>query len=126
MPENAQDNTVLVVEDDEYIVSILKILLEREGYNIITAADGQVAYDQINELPPPKLVLLDIMLPYIDGYDLMKVIRNKTSWEKVPIIVLSSKQLENDIVQALEAGVNDYIVKPFQPMELLARIKRYL
>lgn len=126
MSEQPQNKTVLIVEDEEHIAFILKFLLEREGYSPVMAADGQIAHDMISEIAPPKLVLLDIMLPYIDGNDLIKLIRSQEHWKTVPVIMLSAKLQENDIVQALEAGANDYVVKPFQPMELLARIKRHL
>lgn len=126
MPEQSQDKTILIIEDDEQIAYILSFLLEREGYTIVAAADGQMAHDIISEIDPPMLVLLDIMLPFIDGFDLIKYIRSLEQWEKVPVIMLSAKFQESDIVQAFEAGANDYVVKPFQPMELLARIKRHI
>ena len=126
MTEQSQAETVLIIEDDDQIAFQLTFLLEREGYTIVAATDGQIAHNKINEIEPPKLVLLDVMLPFIDGFDLIKLIRSKAEWKKIPVIMLSAKSQENDIVQALEAGANDYVVKPFQPMELLARIKRHL
>jgi len=126
MTEAASAETVLIIEDDDQIAYLLTFMLEREGYTVVGATDGQIAHDLINKIEPPKLVLLDVMLPFIDGFDLIKLIKSKTEWESVPVIMLSAKSQENDIVQALDAGANDYVVKPFQPMELLARIKRHL
>ena len=126
MTDNSQTETVLIIEVDDQIAYLLTFLLEREGYTIAAATDGQMAHNMISEIDPPKLVLLDVMLPFIDGFDLIKLIRSLDSWQKVPVIMLSAKFQENDIVQALDAGANDYVVKPFQPMELLARIKRHL
>ena len=126
MTEAANAETVLIIEDDDQIAYLLTFMLEREGYTVVGATDGQIAHDLINKIEPPKLVLLDVMLPFIDGFDLIKLIKSKTEWESVPVIMLSAKSQENDIVQALDAGANDYVVKPFQPMELLARIKRHL
>ena len=126
MNEEEASETVLIIEDDEQIAYLLTFMLEREGYTVVGATDGQIAHDIINDIKPPKLVLLDVMLPFIDGFDLIKLIRSKDNWQDVPVIMLSAKSQENDIVLALDAGANDYVVKPFQPMELLARIKRHL
>ena len=118
--------TILVVEDDDNIAELLCFLLEREAEEIVRAADGMKAQEIIETSPPPNLVLLDVMLPYVDGFQLLEQIRRKEAWRDVPVLMLTSKSLENDIVRALDAGANDYIVKPFQPAELLARVKRYL
>lgn len=126
MNEQQPPETVLIIEDNDQIAYLLTFMLEREGYIVVGATDGQIAHDMINEIEPPKLILLDVMLPFIDGFDLIKLIRSQSDWLEVPIIMLSAKSQENDIVQALDAGANDYVVKPFQPMELLARIKRHL
>ena len=126
MTEEVTTETVLIIEDDDQIAFLLTFMLEREGYTVVGATDGQIAHNIINEIEPPKLILLDVMLPFIDGFELIKLIRSKSGWSSIPVIMLSAKSQENDIVQALDAGANDYVVKPFQPMELLARIKRHL
>ena len=117
---------ILIVEDDDQIAYLLDFMLNREGAHVLAAVDGQQAKEMIDEIERPDLVLLDVMLPFIDGFELIRYIRDKNSWKDVPVIMLSSKSQEKDIVQALEFGANDYVVKPFQPMELLARIKRYV
>ena len=118
--------TILVVEDDDNIAELLCFLLEREAEEIVRAEDGMKAQEIIETSPPPNLVLLDVMLPYVDGFQLLEQIRRKEAWRDVAVLMLTSKSLEKDIVRALDAGANDYIVKPFQPAELLARVKRYL
>ena len=90
------------------------------------AADGQQAQTMIDQMPPPALVLLDIMLPYLNGLQLLAHIRQKAGWQHVPIIMLTADSNERDIEQALAAGANDYIVKPFNPRELTARLQRFL
>ncbi|MES1981953.1 MAG: response regulator transcription factor [Pseudomonadota bacterium] len=117
---------ILVVEDDEHVSYMLNFILQREGYTTEHAADGRVAEQLIASIAPPDLVLLDIMLPYQDGFQLLKNIRTRSAWAKVPVIMLSAKSQEQDIVQALDLGANDYVTKPFQPRELLARIRRSL
>lgn len=121
------DTSILVIEDDEHIGQILTFILQRQGYKTSLAADGLAARQQITSTnAPPSLVLLDVMLPYIDGFELVQVIRAQQGWEEVPIVMLTAKHTEKDIVRALDEGANDYVVKPFQPNELLARVRRHL
>jgi DNA-binding response OmpR family regulator len=130
-PERAQEAgrtpSILVVEDDEHIGQLLRFMLERQGYAVHLATDGRAASSYIDSSPAaPDLVLFDVMLPYIDGFELVALARARAGWESVPIVMLTAKTLERDIVRALDAGANDYIVKPFQPNELLARLRRFL
>jgi two-component system alkaline phosphatase synthesis response regulator PhoP len=122
-----QPALILIIEDNDHISQLLKFMLERQGYRTQLMVDGLAARRIVEELPePPQLVLLDVMLPYIDGFELVTLIRARAGWEQVPIVMLTAKNTERDIVRALDSGANDYIVKPFKPNELLARIRRYL
>ena len=115
----------MVVEDDQIIVAMLKHMLSRHGFTVQVAHDGRQAMDFIERFAsPPVLVLLDVMLPYIDGFELIREIRQRESWAQVPIIMLTAKSQEQNIVRALDDGANDYVVKPFRPGELMARIRR--
>jgi two-component system alkaline phosphatase synthesis response regulator PhoP len=121
------DTSILVIEDDEHIGQILTFILQRQGYQTTLAADGLAARRAIiGSTGAPSLVLLDVMLPYIDGFELVRIIREREGWQDVPIVMLTAKHTEKDIVRALDAGANDYVVKPFQPNELLARVRRHL
>lgn len=122
----AEKPTILMAEDEEGTVILLKFLLARGGYTVVHAADGQQAHTMIDEMPPPALVLLDIMLPYLNGLQLLARIRQKAEWQHVPIIMLTADSNERDIQRALAAGANDYMVKPFNPRELTARLQRFL
>ena len=122
-PDGGQPSA-LVVEDDDQIAFLLQFILEREEFKVHLARDGRQAQQLIESLPPPAVVTLDVMLPYADGFELLKLIRAKPSWESLPVLMLTSKSQEKDIVRALEAGANDYILKPFKPDELRARIRR--
>ena len=117
---------VMIVEDDEHIAQLLVFIFQREGFKTTHAANGQVAEQIIECNAPPALILLDVMLPYQDGFHLLKKIRTQPKWETLPIIMLTSKSQESDIVRALDSGANDYVVKPFQPSELVARVRRLL
>ena len=103
---------------------MLDFLLRRAGYDVIAATNGRDAQAAIDKIPPVDVVLLDLMLPYVSGYQLIEEIRSNHDWQHVPIVVLSAKVLEEDIVQALDLGANDYVAKPFRPEELLARLRR--
>ncbi len=116
--------SALVVEDDEHIAHLLQFILEREGFSVHVARDGRAAKEFIEHQPPPAIVLLDVMLPFFDGFALIGMLRAQTGWQATPVIMLTAKTQEKDIIRALDAGANDYILKPFQPAELLARIKR--
>jgi DNA-binding response OmpR family regulator len=114
---------ILVVEDDQPILTGLKDLLEAEGYAVATAEDGEEAL-RVYEREKPTLILLDIMIPEKSGYDVCREIRKKD--EQTPILMLTAKGQEVDKVVGLEMGADDYIVKPFGVSELLARVRARL
>jgi DNA-binding response OmpR family regulator len=123
-PKRANGAMALIVEDDNKSSYLLQFILQREGYTVELARNGRDAQRMISELEPPALVMLDVMLPYIDGFQLLGLMRGKPAWKDVPIVMLTAKSQENDIVRALDAGANDYIVKPFNLDELRARVRR--
>ena len=116
--------TALVVEDDDQICQILRFILEREGYEVHAACDGRAAEALIDSLAPPAIVTLDVMLPHADGYELLARIRARPGWAAVPVILLTARSQEKDIVRALDSGANDYLIKPFKPDEFRARVRR--
>lgn len=113
---------ILVVDDEQNIVDILKANLEREGYTAICAYDGVQALEKA-ESESPDLVLLDCMLPRMDGFDVCRILRQSTT---IPILMLTAKSEEIDKVVGLELGADDYITKPFSVREVLARVKAQL
>ncbi len=117
---------ILMVEDEEDIAFLIRFMLERHGFAVDHAADGRQAIERITGSSPPDLTLMDIMLPYHDGLELVERLRAQPGWEAVPVLMLTAKAREVDIVRALELGADDYVTKPFQPEELLARIRRLL
>lgn len=123
-PSHPAPNRVLVVEDNEHLAFMLRFILERSGYDVVWAPNGRDAERAIANIEPVSAVLLDLMLPYVSGYELIRIIRDDPLWRYVPVIVLSGKVMEEDIVKALDLGANDYVTKPFRPEELLARIRR--
>lgn len=113
---------ILVVDDDPKIVSLVKTYLEREGFRVITAQDGQSALRAFNELEP-GLIVLDLMLPELDGLALMRIVRERSN---VPIVMLSARAQVADRVFGIHEGADDYIAKPFSPAELVVRVKAVL
>jgi len=113
---------ILVVDDEPTLVATLKYNLEREKYQVITAADGPAAVDAARGARP-DLVLLDIMLPGLDGIEVCRILRKEMN---VPIIMLTAKGTEMDKVVGLEIGADDYVTKPFGTRELLARVRAHL
>lgn len=115
---------VVLVEDDEMSAELVRFLVKRQGFEFAHVADGQKALDMLISQEPPSAIILDWLLPFVDGMVVLKAIRQSPRWSHVPVLVLTGKTREEDIVKALDAGANDFIAKPFQPAELAARLKR--
>lgn len=118
--------SILVIEDDENIAQLLAFMFRREGHDVGRLADGEAAFLHIKSDTPPDAVILDYMLPYRDGIELLRLMRSLPRWAAVPVVMLSGKTLEREVITALDAGANDYVTKPFQPDELMARVRRLL
>jgi two-component system phosphate regulon response regulator PhoB len=117
--------TILVVEDEEDIRELIRYNLDKEGYRIEEAGTGEEALSRIHS-DLPSLVLLDLMLPELDGLEVCKRIKQDAVARHVPIVMLTAKGEESDIVAGLEVGADDYITKPFSPRVLLARVRAVL
>jgi len=117
--------TVLIVDDEEDIIELIKYNLKNEGYAILTAQTGEDAIKIVKQ-SQPDLIVLDLMLPGIDGLEVTKYLKNNDLSKDIPIVMLTAKGEESDIVTGLELGANDYISKPFSPKVLVARIRSIL
>ena len=113
---------VLVVDDDPKIVTLVRTYLEREGFSVVTAGDGRAALAAVG-VSQPRLIVLDLMLPGLDGLALMRIVRERS---EVPIVILSARGSAADRVYGIHEGADDYLVKPFSPAELVVRIKAVL
>lgn len=116
------DNKIMVVDDDKNICELLKLYLEKDGYKVSTVNDGQTAV-KMQEIENPDLILLDIMLPKLDGWQVIREIRKNSN---VLVIMLTAKGETYDKVLGLELGADDYITKPFETREVIARVKAVL
>src|SRR4030067_1280016 len=114
--------TILVVDDEPNIVALAKLYLEQEGYRVEGVGNGNDALTKMNSIKP-SLIILDLMLPDIDGFEVCREIRKKSD---VPILMLTARKEDIDKIVGLELGADDYITKPFNPRELVARVKAIL
>lgn len=114
---------ILVVDDDKEIVELLSIYIKNEGYEAIAANSGQEALDQLAAHSDIALMVLDIMMPGIDGIEVVKRVRKDS---QIPIIIVSAKTTDMDKIQGLITGADDYVTKPFNPLEIMARIRSLL
>jgi diguanylate cyclase (GGDEF)-like protein len=122
---NDQRQLILVADDDEDIVRFVEVNLRLEGFDVATAFDGQDALQAAYDLLP-DLVLLDVMMPLVDGFEVCQRLRNDSRTRHISVIMLTAKSLSADKVVGLTAGADDYMIKPFDPIELVARVKSAL
>jgi len=116
--------TVLVIDDDPVIVKLLQVNFEMEGYAVIAAENGPSGLARARD-DQPDLIILDVMMPGMNGLDVARLLRKSDETSAIPIILLSAKAQANDVVQGLEVA-DDYITKPFDPLELLDRVAGFL
>ncbi len=116
---------ILIVDDEKDIVKLLDYNLKKEGFRTVVSFDGKDALDLVIK-EHPNLILLDLMLPEIDGFEVCKSLKKNDKTSEIPVIMLTAKSQETDKVIGLELGADDYITKPFSPRELIARIKAVL
>ena len=116
---------ILVVDDDPDILKLVQYNLEREGFSVLTAANGQDAL-QMAHSQPPQAIILDLMLPEVDGLEVFRQVKRDSTLSDIPVVMLTAKGEEVDRVVGLELGADDYITKPFSPRELILRVKALL
>jgi two-component system KDP operon response regulator KdpE len=121
-PDHTQRQRILIVDDEERMVRFIRLNLEHDGYQVAEAYTGTQAIERLRD-SLPDLVLLDVMLPDIDGFEVLQIIREISD---VPVIMLTAKGEEDDRVRGLEFGADDYVTKPFSPRELVSRVKAVL
>jgi len=120
-----QKNHILIVEDEEDILELIRFNLEQNGFVCSVAGSGEKGL-KMARLRQPDLMILDIMLPGIDGHDVCKLLKNDPETQDIPILMLTAKVGEDDIVHGLNIGADDYVTKPFSPKELVARVRAVL
>lgn len=114
---------ILAVDDEKHIVRLVQVNLERQGYEVVTAFDGKEALEKV-ESERPDLVVLDVMMPYMDGFEVLKNLKKNPETRDIPVIMLTAKAQDADVFRGWQSGVDCYLTKPFNPMELIAFVKR--
>ncbi|MEF8794389.1 response regulator transcription factor [Thiohalorhabdus sp.] len=121
----ASSNRILVAEDDELLAELVEFKLQEAGYVVERAGDGEIAVQAVQANPPDAL-LLDVMLPGIDGFEVLRTLKADPGTADIPILMLTARSLEQDVVSGLDLGASDYLVKPFMVKELLTRLHRLM
>jgi DNA-binding response OmpR family regulator len=119
------DSTVLVVDDDPVILKLLEVNFEMEGFTVLVARDGEEGIE-VARADQPDLIVSDIMMPKVSGLELVTALKADPSTSEIPIILLSAKAQNADVRSGLDAGADDYVTKPFEPLDLVDRVNRLL
>jgi two-component system alkaline phosphatase synthesis response regulator PhoP/two-component system response regulator VicR len=114
---------ILAVDDEKHIVRLVQVNLERQGYEVVTANDGKEALKKVEE-ERPDLLVLDVMMPYMDGFEVLQNLRRNPETRDIPVIMLTAKAQDADVFKGWQSGVDCYLTKPFNPMELISFVKR--
>ncbi|WP_422738794.1 response regulator transcription factor [Micromonospora sp. WMMD729] len=113
---------VLIAEDDEKQAELVRRYLEREGHTVVVVGDGRAALEQVRQ-HPPELLILDVMMPKVDGLDVCRILRRESD---LPVLMLTARATEDDLLLGLDLGADDYMTKPYSPRELVARVRTLL
>ncbi len=116
---------IVLAEDEPQIARLVEFKLKKEGYQVVWKENGEEALEAI-KADRPDLILLDVMMPVMDGYEVLRQIKEDENLRNIPVIMLTARAQERDVVKGIDSGVEDYITKPFHPAELVARVKRIL
>jgi two-component system, OmpR family, alkaline phosphatase synthesis response regulator PhoP len=119
------NQTIVVAEDQQHVRKLIMYKLENSGYQVVTAEDGVDALAKIREIKP-TLVLLDVMMPLMTGFEVLAALKQEEGTKNIPVILVTAQSREDEILRGLEFGAEDYITKPFSPNELAARVKKAL
>lgn len=116
---------LLIADDEELLVELLEFQLQQAGFETVSAPDGEVALD-LAWKEKPDLIILDCMMPVFDGFEVLRHLKSTPELRHIPVVMLTARRTDADISSGLEQGAADYVVKPFSPVELLARVKKAL
>jgi two-component system alkaline phosphatase synthesis response regulator PhoP len=123
--ESKSMTKVLVVDDEPAILKLVEVSLSRQGYEVISAANGVEALAKVEE-ESPTLILMDAMMPYMDGFEALKRLKENPVTQDIPVIMLTAKRHDADLIRSLQSGAACYITKPFNPTELITMVERTL
>ncbi len=114
---------ILVCDDERHIVRLIQVNLERQGFTVVTAFDGKEGLEKVKS-EKPNMLVLDVMMPYLDGFEVLKAIRREPETQNLPVIMLTARAQDKDVFEGYHYGADMYLTKPFNPMELVSFVKR--
>ncbi|MGI4792103.1 MAG: response regulator transcription factor [Janthinobacterium lividum] len=114
---------ILTCDDEKHIVRLIQVNLERQGYEVITAFNGAECLEKVKE-DRPDLIVLDVMMPEMTGFEVLDILKKDPETESIPVIMLTARAQDSDVLRGWQSGVECYLTKPFNPMELIAFVKR--
>ena len=122
-PEAAKLRRILTCDDEKHIVRLIQVNLERQGYEVITAYNGKECLEKVHS-EHPDLVVLDVMMPEMSGFEVLEALKSNPETERIPVIMLTARAQDADVLRGWQGGVECYLTKPFNPMELINFVKR--
>ena len=123
--EGGTGKRILVVDDEKHIVRLVQINLERQGYEVVAAYDGREGMERLRE-QRPDLIILDVMMPHMDGFEVLATLKGGDEYRDIPVIMLTARAQDKDVLRGMECGADLYLTKPFNPFELVNFVKRFL
>jgi CheY-like chemotaxis protein len=125
--ENVDKKIIMIAEDDAFIGDIYEMKLKSAGYDVTLAANGREAIEKLEDGLKPDILLLDIVMPYMDGFDVLEVMKNREEWSKIPVVLLTNLSQKEDINRGISLGAKDYLIKShFTPTEVLSKVEKYI
>ena len=119
------NETILVAEDQQHIRALIEYKLKNSGFNVVAVEDGVAALSKAKEIKP-RMILLDVMMPLMTGFEVLSALKQDPSTKHIPVLLVTAQSKEEEVLKGLELGAEDYITKPFSPNELAARVKKVL
>ncbi len=125
--EDNEKKTIMIAEDDAFIGDIYEVKLKDEGYDVVLASNGRDAIEKLEGGVKPDILLLDIVMPYMDGFDVLEALGKREEWKKIPVVLLTNLSQKDDVDRGMALGAKDFLIKShFTPAEVLAKVKKYI
>jgi len=125
--EETNQKTIMIAEDDAFIGDIYEVKLKEAGYNVILASNGREAIEKLEAGAKPQILLLDIVMPYMDGFDVLEAMSKRDDWKNIPVVLLTNLSQKEDVDRGMSLGAKDFLIKShFTPSEVLAKIEKYI
>lgn len=125
--EQNEKKTIMIAEDDAFIGDIYEVKLRDAGYEVILASNGRDAIEKLEGGAKPHILLLDIVMPYMDGFDVLEALNNREEWKGIPVVLLTNLSQKEDVDKGMALGAKDYLIKShFTPTEVLSKVEKYM